>query len=61
MSTEQKLQALKGKRIDWRSKVHLVKSARQINTRYLVITDSKTMNLDEDAALHLLKHIKVLN
>lgn len=61
MTTEEKLQKLKGKMIIWRDKTHLVKSAKKINTKYLFITDSKTMNLDEDSANNLLSTVKILN
>lgn len=61
MTTEQKLKNLIGNRISWRSKVHFVKSAKQINAKYLFITDSKTMNLDEESALNLIKTAIILN
>lgn len=61
MTTEQKLKKFIGNRINWRSKVHFVKSAKQINSKYLFITDSKTMNLDEESALNLISTAQILN
>lgn len=61
MTTEQQLQNLKGKRILLRDRTYLVKSARQINSKFLFITDSKIMNLDESSAQNLLLNAKILN
>ena len=60
MKLEEKLQSFVGKRITWRSKGHYVKSARRINSRFLFITDKKTMNLSRETAEILVKNAKIL-
>ena len=61
MILEQQLQAFKGKRIIFRNKTHLVKSAKKINSKYLFITDQKTMNLDEKSAKFIVQHAIVIS
>lgn len=61
MTTEQKLQELIGKRVVWRDKGFLIKSVRQLNSRFLIATDSKMRNMDEENAKNLLETAKVLN
>lgn len=61
MTTEQKLQELIGKRVVWRDKGFLIKSVRQLNSRFLIATDSKMRNMDEENAKNLLETAKVLD
>lgn len=61
MTTEQQLQELIGKRVIWRDKGFLIKSVKQLNSRFLISTDSKMRNMDEETALNLLTKAKVLN
>lgn len=61
MTTEQLLQELIGKRVIWRDKGFLIKSVKQLNSRFLISTDSKMRNMDEETAVNLLETAKVLN
>lgn len=61
MTIEQQLQELIGKRVVWRDKGFLIKSVRKLNSRFLISTDSKMRNMDEQTAKNLLETATILN